>query len=333
MPETKTPDPKRGTPPGSPSSASDPRTDSAGDRSHPQPRNGGTTSVRRTRTGAAARVGQLGEGTHPGPVDGRLAPNRTARCLARCGSGPMGPPLVRGKAGWRNGDRRHGGGGSSSNLSSDSPSPEKAQTLSAARSGPAAWSSFPGWTNPQVGGFITLVMNPPITFRPWSWNRPAAGPDMAPEAASPEVGGFITLVRGVHHARTAWTSAALAQMEGTTTPPATRTPSPLPPRTPAAPTAAERRRECRFVPRDARRRPSIGRWESDTSCPQRRDGLDGFSAGVARQCHNRVATMAPVPTAKKMSEPVGLTLQSPSAPIVQAHKAEGAGSKIGDQYY
>ena len=200
MPERKTADPKRGTPPGSPSSASDPRTDSAGDRSHPQRRNGGTTSVRRTRTGAATRVGQLGEGTHPGPVDGRLVPNRAARCLARCGSGPMGPPLVRGKAGWGNGDRRHGGGGSSSNLSSDSPSPEKAQTLSATRSGPAAWSSFPGWTNPQVGGFITLVMSPLITFRPSSWNRPAAGPDMAPEAASPQVGGFITLVRGVHHA-------------------------------------------------------------------------------------------------------------------------------------
>ena len=180
----------------------------------------------------------------------------------------------------------------------------------------------PETASPQVGGFIT--------FRPWSWKRPAAGPDMAPKGVSPQVGGFITLVRGVHHARTAWTSAALAQMEGTTTPPATRTPSPLPPRTPAAPTAAERRPECRFVPRDARRRPSIGRWESDTSCPQRQDGLDGFSASVARQRHNRVTTMAPAPTAKKMSEPVGLTLQSPSAPNMAAHKAEGVGSKMDD---
>ncbi len=354
MPERETAEPERGTPPGSPSSTSDPKTDSDGDRSHPQPRDGATTSAPEPATEPATRVGQLGEGTHPGPVDRRLAPDRTAPCGARCGSAPMGPPLVRGKAGWGSAGRRRDEDGGSSNLSSDSPSPQKTETLSADRSDPAAWSSYRGWTNPQVGGFITLVMSPLITsrppssgrpaagpdmapkaassqvggfitlmmsplitFRPWSWIRPSSRPDMAPKGASSQVGGLITLVRGLHHARTASTSAALAPMEGITAPTATRPPSPLPPRTPAAPTAAERRPECS--------RTWWGRHMA-SSQPQGASGI--ASAGSTGQRRDRVSAVAPARTRGKVTEPTGFTIESPSAPIKQAHKAEEAGSKM-----
>jgi hypothetical protein len=262
--------------------------------------------------------------------------------------------LVRGKAGWGSAGRRHAEDGGSSNLSWNSSSPEKAETLAADRFGPAAWSSYRGWTNPQVGGlitlvmsplitsrptssgrpsrgpakapkaassqvggFITLMMSPLITFRPCSWGRPSSRPEMALKAASSQVGGLITSHRGVHHARTAWTSAALTQMEGITAPSATRPPSPLPPRTPAAPTAAERRPE------------SLRTWWKRHIASSRRQGASGIaSAGSTGQHRDRGITAALARTRDKVSEPAGFTIETPSTPIVQAQKAEGTGSKM-----
>jgi hypothetical protein len=187
--------------------------------------------------------------------------------------------------------------------------------------------------NPQVGGFITLVMSPLITSPRSSSSRPTQRAEMAPKTSSPQVGGFITSRRGVHHARTGSISGANELTDRTTTLHTVGAPAPLPRRTPAAPTAAERRPECRFAPRAARPRLSVGCLEGHTPSSLRHDDLEGFSAPIAHQCHDRVVTTAPARKAGRVGEPAGITVESPSAPILQAHKAEEAGSKIGDQYY
>jgi hypothetical protein len=144
------------------------------------------------------------------------------------------------------------------------------------------------------------------------------------------VGGFITLERGVHHARAASASAALAQMEGTTTPPAICPPSPLPPRAAAEPTAAERRPECRAVPWTTRHSPSRTGWGRHIARSQRQGSSRIASAGSTGQRRDRVIAAAAARTRGKVSEPAGLTIESPSAPIMQAEKAEEAGSKMDD---
>jgi len=142
----------------------------------------------------------------------------------------------------------------------------------------------------------------------------------AAKATTCQLKGFMVPRRGVHDGRTGSVSVALAPMGGTTTPSATRPPSPLPPRTPAEPTAAVRRPESsrtwwkRYIPRS------------------QRQGASGIaSAGSTIQRRDRVIATAPARTRAKVSEPAEFTVQSPSAPVTQAHKAEEAGSKIGDQ--
>jgi hypothetical protein len=152
-----------------------------------------------------------------------------------------------------------------------------------------------------------------------------ADPGVSPAAAKAttcQLKGFMVPPRGVHGGRTASVSVALAQMEWSTTPSATRSPSPLPRRIRTAPPAAERR-------------PASSRtWWKRYITRSRRQGAFGItSAGSTGQRRDRVIAAAPARTRGKVSQPPGFTIASPSAPIVQAHKAEEAGSKIGDQYY
>jgi hypothetical protein len=149
-----------------------------------------------------------------------------------------------------------------------------------------------------------------------------AGPGASPTAAKATtclLKGFMVPPRGVHDGRTASVSVALAPMGGSTTPSATRPPSPLPPRTRAEPTAAERR-------------PASSRtWCKRHIGSSQRQGASGIaSAGSNGQRRDRVIAVAPAQTRGMVSEPTGFTIASPSAPITQAHKAEEAGSKMDD---
>src|ERR1035437_3591134 len=279
MADRKTADRKRGTPQGSPSFAFQPRKAFVGDRSPHQLGDGGAALALETRDGLPAQVGQLGEGQtehacrvqhsgclvagQPGrrgrqggnkfgevvdfeSVDRRRTCRQTMTCSPRCGSSPKGLPF----------SSELSDGGGVHDRRDPLCQPEKIQKIFADRQSGASdgWRSG-GWFNPQVGGFITLVMSPIITSRqasrgrptdkpPWgreaaspqvggfitlvmspiitsrqaSRNRPTDKPSWGREAASPQVGGFITLARGVHHARTASTPAALSTMNRTTTP-------------------------------------------------------------------------------------------------------------------
>jgi hypothetical protein len=134
--------------------------------------------------------------------------------------------------------------------------------------------------------------------------------------------GFMVPPMGVHGGRTGSVSVDLAQMGGSTTPSVTRPPSPLRPRTPVEPTAAERRPECS--------RP----WWKRYIASSQRQGASGIaSAGSTGQRRDRVFAAALAPTRGEVTEPAGFTIEPPSAPILQAHKAEEAESKIRDQYY
>ena len=148
------------------------------------------------------------------------------------------------------------------------------------------------------------------------------GPGVSPttaKATTCQLKGFMVPQTGVHDGRTASVSAALAPMGGSTTPSASRPPTPLPPRIPAEPTAAERRHSS-----------SHTWWKSHIARPQRQGGSGIASAGSTGQRRDRVIAATPARTRGKVTEPTGFTIESPSAPITQAHKAEEAGSKMDD---
>src|ERR1035437_5367818 len=188
MADRKTADRKRGTPQGSPSFTFQPRRAFVGDHS---------SCLVAGQPGGRGRQGdnQLGEVVDAESVDRRRTCRQTMTCSPRSGSSPKGLPFSSELSDGGGVHVRHNEDGVSSNLSSNPSSPEKTQKIFAdQQSGASDGSRSPSWVNPQVGGFITLVMSPIITSRPASRGRPTERPPWGREAASPQVGGFITLV-------------------------------------------------------------------------------------------------------------------------------------------
>src|ERR1035437_8712985 len=178
MADRKTADRKRGTPQGSPSFAFQPRKALVGDHSG---------CLVAGQPGGRGRQGdnQLGEVVDFESVDRRRTCRQTMTCSPRCGSSPKGLPF----------SSELSDGGGVHDRRDPLCTPGKTQKIFADRQSGASdgWRSG-GWFNPQVGGFITLVMSPIITSRQASRGRPTDKPPWTPEAASPQVGGFITLV-------------------------------------------------------------------------------------------------------------------------------------------
>jgi hypothetical protein len=152
------------------------------------------------------------------------------------------------------------------------------------------------------------------------------------------VGGFITSARGVHHARTASTSADLSTMNRSTTPRPNRSLSPSARITPVEPTAAERRPECPTAHRAAGHLPSPTWWGRHMACPQRRRAFGIADAGSP--CLRDGCVTSPSPPGRRerhCSEPVGLTLQSSFARIPLALRVDEAvteaESKIDEQLH
>jgi hypothetical protein len=346
MADRKTADRKRGTPQGSPSFTFQPRKAFVGDHS------GGLVAG---QPGGRGRQGgnQLGEVVDFESVDRRRTCRQTMTCSPRCGSSPKGLPF----------SSELSDGGGVHDRRDPLCQPEKIQKIFADRQSGASdgWRSG-GWFNPQVGGFITLVMSPIITSRqasrgrptdkpPWtpeaaspqvggfitlvmspiitsrqaSRNRPTDKPSWGREAASPQVGGFITLVRGVHHARTASTLADLSTMNRTTTPRPNRSLSPSARITAVEPTAAERRPACPTAHRAGGHSPSPTWWGRHMACPQRQRAFGIANAGSP--CLRDGCVTSPSPPGRRerhCSEPVGLTLQSSFARIPLALRVDEA---------
>jgi len=330
MADRKTADRKRGTPQGSPSFTFQPRKAFVGDHSG---------CLVAGQPGGRGRQGdnQLGEVVDAESVDRRRTCRQTMTCSPRSGSSPKGLPFSSELSDGGGVHVRHNEDGVSSNLSSNPSSPEKTQKIFAdQQSGASDGSRSPSWVNPQVGGFITLVMSPIITSRPASRNRLTERPPWGREAASPQVRGFITLVRGVHHARTASTPADLSTMNRTTTPRPNRSLSPSARITPVEPTAAERRPECPAAHRAAGHLPSPTWWGRHMACPQRQRAFGIADAGSP--CLRDGCVTSPSPPGRReryCREPVGLTLQSPFARIPLALRVDEAvteaESKMGEQ--
>ena len=346
MADRKTADRKRGTPQGSPSFTFQPRKAFVGDH---------CGCLVAGQPGRRGRQGdnQLGEVIDFEPVDRRRTCRQTMTCSPRSGSSPKGLPF----------SSELSDGGGVHDRHDPLCQPEKIQKVFTDRQSGASdgWRSG-GWLNPQVGGFITLVMSPIITSRPASrgrlterppWGREAASPQvggfitlvMSPiitsrpasrgrlterppwgrEAASPQVGGFITLVRGVHHARTASTLADLSTTNRTTTPRPNRSLSPSARITPVEPTAAERRPECPAAHRAAGHLPSPTWWGRHMACPQRQRAFGIANAGSP--CLRDGCVTSPSPPGRRerqCREPVGLTVQSPFARIPLALRVDEA---------
>jgi hypothetical protein len=356
MADRETADRKRGTPQGSPSFTFQPRKAFVGDHSG---------CLVAGQPGGRGRQGgnQFGEVVDFESVDRRRTCRQTMTCSPRSGRSPKGLPFSSELSDGGGVHVRHNEDGVSSNLSSNPSSPEKTQKIFAdQQSGASDGSRSPSWVNPQVGGFITLVMSPIITSRPASrgrpterppWGREAASPQvggfitlvMSPiitsrpasrnrlterppwglSAASPQVGGFITLVRGVHHAPTASTPAELSTMNRTTTPRPNRSLSPSARITPVEPTAAERRPECPAAHRAAGHLPSPTWSGRHMACPQRQRAFGIANAGCP--CLRDACVTSPSPPGRReryCREPVGLTLQSPFARIPLALRVDEA---------
>ena len=320
MADRKTADRKRGTPQGSPSFTFQPRKALVGDHSG---------CLVAGQPGRRGRQGdnQLGEVIDFEPVDRRRTCRQTMTCSPRSGSSPKGLPF----------SSELSDGGGVHDRHDPLCQPEKIQKVFTDRQSGASdgWRSG-GWLNPQVGGFITLVMSPIITSRPALRNRLTERPPWGREAASPQVGGFITLVRGVHHARTASTLADLSTTNRTTTPRPNRSLSPSARITPVEPTAAERRPECPAAHRAAGHLPSPTWWGRHMACPQRQRAFGIANAGSP--CLRDGCVTSPSPPGRRerqCREPVGLTVQSPFARIPLALRVDEAvteaESKMGEQ--
>jgi len=346
MADRETADRNRGTPQGSPSFTFQPRKALVGDHSG---------CLVAGQPGGRGRQGdnQLGEVVDFESVDRRRTCRQTMTCSPRCGSSPKGLPF----------SSELSDGGGVHERHDPLCQPEKIQKIFADRQSGASdgWRSG-GWLNPQVGGFITLVMSPIITSRQASrgrlterppWGREAASPQvggfitlvMSPiitsrqasrnrltekppwglSAASPQVGGFITLAREVHHARTASTPADLSTMNRTTTPRPNRSLSPSARITPFEPTAAERRPECPTAHGAGGHSPSPTWWGRHMACPQRQRafGIDNAGSPCLR---DGCVSSPPLPgrTERHCREPVGLTLQSSFARIPLALRVDEA---------
>jgi hypothetical protein len=105
--------------------------------------------------------------------------------------------------------------------------------------------------------------------------------------------GFMVQPTGVHDERKAWAIAWLTPMNRNATFPSNRSPSRLVRRTPAEPTAAERRPECPAVHITAGHSPSPTWWGRHMACPQRQraDGIANAGSHCLR--HGCVITASP----------------------------------------
>jgi hypothetical protein len=199
-------------------------------------------------------------------------------------------------------------------------------TGSTGLAGPCASPTAAKTTTCQLKGFMVPARG---VHDEGTGSTSLVGPGVSPttaKATTCQLKGFMVPARGVHDGRPGSVSVALA-------PSATRHPSPLPPRSPAQPTAAERRPECRAV-QGTVRHSSSRTWCKRYIASSQRQGASGIaSAGSNGQRRDRVIAAAPARTRGKVIEPTGFNIKSPSAPITPAHKAEGTGSKIGDQYH
>jgi hypothetical protein len=110
--------------------------------------------------------------------------------------------------------------------------------------------------------------------------------------------GLMVEPTGVHDERKASAIAWLAPMNRNAALPPNRSPSPSVRRTPAEPTAAERRPECPAVPclnrhRTAGHSPSPTCWGRHMACPQRQKADGIANAGSPCLRHGCVITASP----------------------------------------
>ena len=114
--------------------------------------------------------------------------------------------------------------------------------------------------------------------------------------------GFMVELTGVHDERKAWAIAWLMPMNRNASIPSDRSPSPSVRRTPAEPTAAERRPECPAVPYLFRRgtaghSPSPTWWGRHMACPQRQRA-DGIANAGSHCLRHGCVIIASPPRAK-----------------------------------